>query len=56
MKTERFEYVEIDATDKNELRQREAAGFEIYGVSRDLRSDHTSYVKLRRAVEKGKTK
>jgi hypothetical protein len=49
-----YEYVEVDSANKNELRQREAAGFEIYGVSRDLRSDHTSYVKLRRAVGKEK--
>jgi hypothetical protein len=50
--TERFEYIEVDSTDKNELRHREAEGFLIYGVSRDLRSDHTSYIKLRKPLGK----
>lgn len=50
MKTERFEYVEVDSTNKIELRRREAEGFLIYGVSRDLRQDHPSYVKLRKPL------
>jgi hypothetical protein len=54
MKTERFEYVEVDVTSKFELRDKENEGWAIYGVSRDLRQDHPSFLKLRRAVEKGK--
>ena len=50
MKTERFEYVEIDSTNKAELCQREAEGFQIYGVSRDLRQDHQSFLKLRKPL------
>jgi hypothetical protein len=47
-----YDYIEIDTTDKAELRKQESSGFEIYGVSRDLRQDHPSFVKLRRAVGK----
>ena len=49
-----YEYAEVDATSKFELREKESAGWEIYGVSRDLRQDHQSFLKLRRTVEKGK--
>jgi len=47
-----YDFIEVDATSKFELREKESAGWEIYGASRDLRSDHKSYVKMRRAVEK----
>jgi hypothetical protein len=49
-----YEYAEVDVTNKFELREKESAGWEIYGVSRDLRQDHTSYAKLRRLVRSGK--
>jgi hypothetical protein len=45
-----YDFIEVDASNKFELQQAAKDGFQIYGVSRDLRSDHTSYVKLRRAV------
>jgi hypothetical protein len=53
---ERYEFVEIDTSDKAALQQAAKDGYRQYGVSRDLRSDHTSYVKLRRAVGKEKTR
>ena len=50
-----YEHAEVDSTAKFELRQRESEGFEIYGVSRDLREGHVSFVKLRRPIKKGRT-
>jgi hypothetical protein len=47
-----YEYIEIDSTAKFELREKESAGFEIYGVSRDLREGHVSYLKMRRPLGK----
>jgi|HubBroStandDraft_2_1064218.scaffolds.fasta_scaffold38621_5 hypothetical protein len=47
-----YDFVEVDASDKSELRKQESLGFEIYGVSRDLRQDHPSFVKLRRPCGK----
>ena len=47
-----YEFVEVDSTAKFELCEKESAGWEIYGVSRDLREGHTSHVKLRRPVGK----
>jgi len=49
-----YDFVEVDASDKSELRKQESSGFEIYGVSRDLREGHPSFVKLRRPLKKGK--
>lgn len=51
-----YDYIEIDSTDKAELRKQESSGFEIYGVSRDLREGHVSLLKLRRPVRSGKEK
>jgi hypothetical protein len=50
-----YDYIEVDASDKSELRKQESSGFEIYGVSRDLREGHVSYLKMRRPITKGRT-
>jgi hypothetical protein len=50
-----YEYIEVDASDKSELRKQESSGFEIYGVSRDLREGHLSHLKMRRPIKKGRT-
>jgi hypothetical protein len=50
-----YDYIEIDSTDKFELRKQESAGFEIYGVRRDLRQDHETFIKLRRPFGKEKS-
>jgi hypothetical protein len=55
VKTEqRYEYIEVDSINKVELHEQESAGFEIYGVSRELRQNHPSFVKLKRSVGKEK--
>lgn len=46
-----YDFVEVDASDKEELRKAEAAGFFINGVRRDLRADHPTFIKLRRKQE-----
>ena len=45
-----YDFVEVDASDKSELRKQESSGFKIFGVSRDLRDGRPSFVKLRREV------
>jgi hypothetical protein len=47
-----YDFVEVDTSDKSELRKQESSGFEIYGVSRDLREGHVSYLKMRRPLGK----
>ena len=47
-----YDYIEVDASDKSELRKQESSGFEIYGVSRDLREGRVSFVKLRRQIKR----
>ena len=51
-----YDFIEVDASNKFDLQQAAKEGFEIYGISRDLRADHTSYVKMRRPVRSGKEK
>ena len=46
-----YDFVEVDASDKEELRQHERSGFQIYGVRRDMRADHPTIIKLRRVKE-----
>jgi hypothetical protein len=49
-----YDTIEILSTDRGALCQAAKDGYTQYGVSRDLRQDHPSFLKLRRAVEKGK--
>lgn len=45
-----YDTIEILSTDKGALHQAAKDGYTQYGVSRDLRTDRPSYVKLRKPL------